>query len=412
VYGRILTRCSLSIADIAGDAGTAGKVASIAIATVPWLDGFLAGKEVRRSIKVRNWQRAQELVREWEATDRFTTTERKTIEDAWRDFLADLDSRHLHPSTARKYKLLDRQMKSFAQSHGFLFLDEFDLNALGQFRTTWKDGPRSSAKKLERLRSFLRFAQRRKWVSENHATDLKAPKVTLRPTMPYTHEEMKRILAAVDDYEGEMPSRGKENAKRMRTLVLLLRFSGLRISDAINLSIDQVTGNRLFLYTQKTGVPVNLILPYVVVDVLRHTPMTSKQYWFWSGAGELETAITNWRARLQRLFELAKIPDGHAHRFRDTFAVELLLAGVPIEIVSVLLGHQSVRITEKHYSPWAKSRQDQLEADLRKAWENDPLAKETENTRYTAGTQKLEDAASPHFIGGIDGGAGGNRTHV
>jgi integrase len=30
---------------------------------------------------------------------------------------------------------------------------------------------------------------------------------------------------------------------------------------------------------------------------------------------------------------------GHAHRFRDTFAVELLLAGVPIDRVYVLLGH-------------------------------------------------------------------------
>jgi integrase/recombinase XerD len=123
--------------------------------------------------------------------------------------------------------------------------------------------------------------------------------------------------------------------------------------------------------------------------------MTSKQYWFWSGAGELETAITNWRARLQRLFELAKIPDGHAHRFRDTFAVELLLAGVPIERVSVLLGHQSVRITEKHYRPWAKSRQEQLEADLRKAWENDPLVQATGDAGYTAGTQKFDDAANP-----------------
>ncbi len=54
----------------------------------------------------------------------------------------------------------------------------------------------------------------------------------------------------------------------MRALVLLLRFSGLRISDAINLSAAQVTGDRLFLYTQKTGVPVNLILPDVLSDAL------------------------------------------------------------------------------------------------------------------------------------------------
>ena len=35
--------------------------------------------------------------------------------------------------------------------------------------------------------------------------------------------------------------------------------------------------------------------------------------------------------------------------FRDTFAVELLLSGVPIDQVSLLLGHSSVKVTEKHY---------------------------------------------------------------
>ncbi len=53
---------------------------------------------------------------------------------------------------------------------------------------------------------------------------------------------------------------------------------------------------------------------------------------------------------------------------RDTFAVEMLLAGVPLEQVSMLLGHKSVRITEKHYAPWVKPRQEQLAADVRKAW--------------------------------------------
>ena len=37
------------------------------------------------------------------------------------------------------------------------------------------------------------------------------------------------------------------------------------------------------------------------------------------------------------------------------------------------LGHQSVRITEKHYAPWVRSRQEQLEADLANAWSRDPL---------------------------------------
>jgi len=34
----------------------------------------------------------------------------------------------------------------------------------------------------------------------------------------------------------------------------------------------------------------------------------------------------------------------------------------------MLLGHSSVKITEKHYSPWVKARQDQLAASVRNAW--------------------------------------------
>jgi integrase len=53
-------------------------------------------------------------------------------------------------------------------------------------------------------------------------------------------------------------------------------------------------------------------------------------------------------------------PDGekkrcHPHMFRDTFAVEMLLAGVPIDQVSLLLGHASVKITEKSYAPFVKA---------------------------------------------------------
>jgi integrase len=32
------------------------------------------------------------------------------------------------------------------------------------------------------------------------------------------------------------------------------------------------------------------------------------------------------------------------------------------ERVSVLLGHSSIKVTEKYYSPWVRSRQEQLEA--------------------------------------------------
>jgi integrase/recombinase XerD len=76
---------------------------------------------------------------------------------------------------------------------------------------------------------------------------------------------------------------------------------------------------------------------------------------------------------------------------RDTFVVELLLAGVPIERVSVLLGHQSQKVTEKHYAPWVKSRQEQLEADVKRSWETDPTVPvETKGTlRVHANTKAV-----------------------
>jgi len=338
------------------------------------VDGHLGGQEIRRSLGLRDWQRAQDIIREWEAEGRRTSEpEPKTLEVAWQEFLADIAARKLHASTVRKYGLLKRQMEAFSQQRRIRFLKEFDLAAAGQFRAEWKEGPRTSAKKLERLRAFFRFAQNRKWTPENPASDLKPPKLTLCPTMPYTREEMVRILAAVDKYAAEVPSTGKENARRMRALVLLLRFSGMRIGDAVNLSIDHIETNRLFLYTQKTGVPVNAILPGFVLKALEATPRVNNRYFFWSGTGKLDSAVRSWQTRLRKLFELAEVQNGHAHRFRDTFAVELLLVGVPIERVSILLGHQSVRITEKHYAPWVRSRQEQLEADLANAWSQDPL---------------------------------------
>lgn len=48
--------------------------------------------------------------------------------------------------------------------------------------------------------------------------------------------------------------------------------------------------------------------------------------------------------------------------------------GVAIEQVSVLLGHASVKITEKHYSPWVQARQAQAEAAIARALVADPLA--------------------------------------
>ena len=391
-----------------------------------WVDGVIGGREIRESLKLRDWQRAQDTIREWEAEDRrITPPERKTLTDCWREFLADVEARKLHESTIRKYKSLRRQMEEFAKTRARLFIDEFDLPTVSQFRSHWKDGQRSSAKKLERLRAFFNFAQKRKWVAENPARELKAPKIMLCPTMPFSREEMIRILEAIDNYRDEIHERGSQNGLRLRGLVLLLRYSGMRIGDAVGLTADRIERNRPFLYTQKTGVAVNSVLPEFVLHALERTPRVTERHFFWDSHTKLEIAVGSWRRRLATVFELAKVEGGHPHRFRDTFAVELLLSGAPIERVSILLGHQSVRITERHYAPWVRSRQEQLEADLARAWSRDPflLMAETQgptdehegavshgevHAGYTAKMPPLTDS----FYSGNLGGAGGNRTHA
>jgi len=66
------------------------------------------------------------------------------------------------------------------------------------------------------------------------------------------------------------------------------------------------------------------------------------------------------------VFKAAKIENGHAHRFRDTFACTMLSAAIPLENVAAPLGHSSVKVTEKAYAPRIKTRQTLLEMQVRK----------------------------------------------
>lgn len=158
-----------------------------------------------------------------------------------------------------------------------------------------------------------------------------------------------------------------------------MRWSGLRIRDAVTLEKTRLIGDNLLLYQAKTGTPVYVPLPPEVAEGLRSVPPGPKpnpRSFFWSGNGEPKSAVADWQRSYRRLFETASLekPDGtrkrcFPHMFRDTFAVEMLLAGVPIDQVSILLGHKSVKITEKHYAPWVKARQEQLAASVRNAWQ-------------------------------------------
>jgi integrase/recombinase XerD len=156
----------------------------------------------------------------------------------------------------------------------------------------------------------------------------------------------------------------------IKAFALLLRWSGLRIADAVTLKREKLAGDRLFIYTAKTGTPVHIPVPPEVTEALSAIPETS-EYFCWNGHGKQVTRVANWEAALRRLFTAAGVV-GHAHHFRHTMARSLVSKGIPVERVSILLGHSSRRTTMEHYSSWVQSRQDQVEADVRAIWAPNP----------------------------------------
>jgi len=188
------------------------------------------------------------------------------------------------------------------------------------------------------------------------------------PTLPFSDNQWKDILTALDVYGEIHPQSPVRIRKQLKALVLLMRYSGLRISDAVVMCAEKIdrSGN-MFIYQAKTGMPVKVPLPPVVLEALEAIYMADGISFFWSGNGTLKTALTEWQERLKKVFRIAGIPSGHGHRLRDTFAVELLQRGVDIQTVSILLGHSSINTTEKSYSPWVKSRQVALEVAVRLA---------------------------------------------
>ncbi len=212
---------------------------------------------------MRSWEAGQDLLRAWES--RGPNTALISVEDAVSRFLEDLAARHLTAATVGKQKVLLSRLVAFAEEIGVKFISQLTSESMVRFRASWTDSPISALKKLERLRSFFRFCAGMKWVDENPVGMLKAPKFHQKPTLPFTGEEFERILAAVDKYPTKN-SFGIDNRARLRAFVLLLRYSGLRIRDAVCLRRDRIVDGKLMVYTQKTGQPVYVPLPPVVIE--------------------------------------------------------------------------------------------------------------------------------------------------
>jgi len=317
-----------------------------------WIEGVHEGKYRRQSLKTNSWDRAEELKRAMERGEETTVT----IGEANRSFLAELEARNVGRPSIKRYEALLENFANFAAQHHVQTLAAVTVQELRNFRSSWTWSPITSVKYLERLRSYFKFCMQNKWVSDNPALLLKAPKVQQKQVSPFEPEEVAKIIREAAKHPRHLP------------MVLLLRHSGLRIADAVCLRRNRVKAGKLFLYTAKTGEPVWLPLPEPVIAALESCPNKSPEFFFWTGEGKKQTVVNNWRDDLAKLFKRAGLEGAHPHRFRHTLAASLLEQGVPLSEVAMILGN-SAKVVEKHYAGWNRARQKRLEILVESTWD-------------------------------------------
>ena len=184
-------------------------------------------------------------------------------------------------------------------------------------------------------------------------------------------ELVARNPVRLDGRPGDSPGRGSQpftgrDLEKLREAAgpdllafLLLRWTGLRGSDSTGLRWGEIEWdsreiNRL---TQKRRKRVLLPIHQELFFVLeaerdRRGPQPEDRVLLNPATGQPLT-----RPRLyQRMLAVGRragVLDAHPHRFRDTFAVDLLARGASPYDVAKLLG-DTVETVEKHYAPFVR----------------------------------------------------------
>jgi len=209
----------------------------------------------------------------------------------------------------------------------------------------------------------IRRLIRREWTSKNPAKALKRPRLLeANQVVPFTSEEIVRIIAACDQI-----GRSVYERLRARAMVLLMRFTGLRISDVVTLSRDHVSGNHLVKRAINNGRLLRIELPKEVLNALDVLPMPKAapqdgRLYFASGTASTRSLVKGAQRTLSAVFKRAKVSRAHPHRFRHTLASELLGKGEKVEDVANLLG-DSPNTIRRHYAKWTpeyQARQDRM----------------------------------------------------
>ena len=225
--------------------------------------------------------------------------------------------------------------------------------------TTRPEGPlapRSVARMLSSVRSFTAFAAAEGWLPLDPATAVRPPKAPSRLPKAISVHDMERLLGAAGTADDDPVQ------LRDRALLELLYATGARISEAVGLSVDDVTTldeDDEVAVVKVTGkgnkqriVPLGSFARTAVdAYLVRARPVfaargPSTPALFLGARGARLSRQSAWLV-IQAAAERAGLAEHVSpHTFRHSFATHLLEGGADVRVVQELLGHASVATTQ------------------------------------------------------------------
>lgn len=209
-------------------------------------------------------------------------------------------------------------------------------------------GPRSRARHLVSIRGFYRFAVQEKMLKHDPARLVDLPKISQRLPDTFSVEEISQLLRT--------PDTSKPLGMRDTAMLELLYAAGLRVSELVNLKLQDVNLEAGFVRVLGKGskervVPIGLLAISKIELYLENSrnALLKNQvspYLFVARAGKPISRQGFWKL-LQRYATQAHLKKKISpHSLRHSFATHLLERGADLRSVQVMLGHVDISTTQ------------------------------------------------------------------